>query len=481
MRLSKAIQLLKLLNNKELVRFKELLKRDKRTRLLNLTEWLTANQKSLDERDFKPDLFQFLFQEPFDNRKSYLLRNEFRLLTEQLQTFLVELQITKETQENEHVFKYYLFSAIQDRDGQNLIRREYKTTFDDSLKRADYFLSFNLNTLNANQYRQFFHEDENMLDQAEKVNKLRIKHLCSFFVTEQRQYLFNRALLAHLRFPFSVSHFQFEDSNPMSLDSKTNRADYLLFKAKSYLHTPDKRTSFLKQCLDFASKNVNKKNGSFYQDEVRYCLIELASYFNQIDDLQTAQQYYEQFLQLPVPPDDIYRLSLLLDYAGLLLSNQQPVLALKHLQDNEKHYQSFDKLLVRMRCLKTAVLAIIGDTDELFKSLPVNFTNLGKDEKYFFRLYYGIQAWLSKMPGEAIREVDNLLNSIQKGAQPGYDVRPVARMLKRFFQWAMPPQWNHLKKLKTEVEVYQQNSSEEYRTFLPFLWLKKEMDALFSD
>ncbi len=478
MRLPKAIKIFKLLNNNELIRFKAYLERNKKKRLLVLTGWLSTHVKRLEAYDFQAELFQFLFEKPYDTQMSYLLRNEFRLLSAQLELFLARLQIEKETLEKEHVFKYYLLSALQERNAHELIKSEYKTSFEESLKRADYFLSFNLNTLHINQYRQFVVGDKDVLSMGEEINLLRLERLSTFFITEYRKFLFNQTFLHHLEFPFSIYHFRPEEHDWTQLAPEADATAYLIFKAGSYLLPPAQRVLNLERCLAFASEK-DREADAFYQDEVKYCLMELTAYYHLAEDFSSADRYYRRFLQLRIPPDDIYRLSKLLDYAAFLLKNGKAEDAIRLLNGNEEAFKDYGKNLMRLRCLKTAAIAMTGNAEELFSYLPMNFSDYEKEEKLFFRLYFSICAWISGMPDQAIREIDNLLNSLQKGAQPDFDVRPTARLLRRYYRWASPPVTNYLVSLYTDVKKFEKKSAPEYSCYLPFLWLKWQLESFF--
>ena len=173
------------------------------------------------------------------------------------------------------------------------------------------------------------------------------------------------------------------------------------------------------------------------------------------------------------------RATILLDYIGLLLQYDHPGKALELLATQEVFFKEFVHLNIRMKCLKIGALAFVGDADQLYANLPQSFSDYSKAEKYFFRLNYGIHAWLMKMPREAIREIDNLLNSLQKGEKSSFDIVPVARFFRRYFQGASPVNGKNrmksLEKLRMNVEQYALTTGPEYRTFLPFLWLVREL------
>ncbi len=479
MRLSKAEQLLNTLTIKELSQFEDFLKRDKKSRLLKMTQWLTTDVKRRGDENLRPELFEFLFDQAYDKKKSYLLRNEFRLLKEQLHLFLVETQIQKEVRENDQIFRFYLLNALRERNGLELVKQENKSSFEDLLTRINYFLSFSLNSLDINPYMQFIQKDEDVLKQSDEINNARLKYLCGFFIVGQQQYFFNQAFIDHFRYPFSIYHTQYNWDLPMRLNPEADRTEYLLFKAISYLFPLDKQVTMLRECLDFGAREV-KKGSDYFLGEMKYCLMELASIFIRRKDLGVVRKHYEDLLALPIPQDDLYRLATILNFAGLLLDIGEPQTALDLLNKEEVNFRSYQKYTLRLNYLRITTYALLKDIEGMTALLPMSFSDIEPDDKYFYRMFFAIRAWLSDMPDEAAREIDNLLNVLQKGKQPDFDIRPVARMLRSFFRSASLPVKPQLQKLWEEMEQYSLETSPEYHSYLPFFWLKKKMESCFS-
>jgi hypothetical protein len=478
MRTPKAVQLLKLLNDKELRQLLSKLKQSKKKRLAALTNWLMAHDSGPFDDSFREKMFHFLFEGPYDVSKDYLLRNELRLVSEAVRELLTEIHLDKEVNQNKAFSNTLFMSALFERKAFDLFKLEYKDIYDQTLSGGNHHASWVISGLNYSLYARFFHEKETNLEIASQMNDLQLVHLSNFYVTAYRNYQANLTYLKHLKFPFLIYDFQKEvlDQAVKSFDNEF--AAYLFKKAQSYLLPADRRIQVMEECLDIANSLADK--APIYQEEIKFCLSELAMLNNLVYDFDKADQYYQQFFELDLPPTDPFKLSVAADYIAKLLKQRRTEEAIEWIDSYQDDIRKIEKLNVRLKCLKAAAFAFSGDAEKLYQTLPENFADYSRPVRHFFRLHYAIHAWLNQETEHAIRELDNLLNVIQKGEPPVFDVRPVTRFMRRYFNTATMPKGQtrtkNLEKLQADLEKYELEAPPVYKSYLPYVWLKNEID-----
>lgn len=123
--------------------------------------------------------------------------------------------------------------------------------------------------------------------------------------------------------------------------------------------------------------------------------------------------------------------------------------------------------------------------DGLFEQLPQQFGEYNHQNKTFFRFYFAIHAYLENRLEGAHRETQNLSDALRSNKQE-FNVLPIAKFFTRFFNLQlkfMPDngkRLDHLTKLYQEITNYSTNTLPEYRSYLPFIWLKRELKKQFG-
>ncbi|MEM6316628.1 MAG: hypothetical protein AAF960_03105 [Bacteroidota bacterium] len=188
MRIPKIYKLIKLLTDKELKSIKRQLIRDKKERLAQLLTLLLRFKKKAQQPNFRAQLYQKLFATPYDKPKDYKLRNEFRLLKECIEQFLVAQYFTDRTERHPTVFNYYLLRVLQDRQALDLFQETYEKTQKNAVETFDFFFAYKNDTLNFDNYAHYRHGKAKNLAVAEALNQSELAHLSSFYLNAYRDY-----------------------------------------------------------------------------------------------------------------------------------------------------------------------------------------------------------------------------------------------------------------------------------------------------
>ncbi|MCB0519245.1 MAG: hypothetical protein H6577_15820 [Lewinellaceae bacterium] len=477
MRTPKALQLLKLLNTKEVDQLKGRFKKYRKDRMLAAVEWMLKSEDFPSVEAFKAAIFPVIFKETYSEQKDFLLRNELRLLAESIEGLLVELQIKKEIGRHKLVFSIFLLSALLERKAYDLFKATSKSVMEQALSNADHFATWAVAGLQFHLLTRHLHEKETNLELASQINDSLIIQLNSFYVAAYRNFQVNKYYLRQQMHPFLGDVHSTGIDAPEVPSGQEEIAGYFLKKAKSYLQPIPQRIEALTECLQYARNRANSM--AVFKKEVKFCLAELAMLNSLHSDFEASEAYFQQFFELDVEPGDLTRLAVLTDYIAKLLREHKPQEAIRWMQEHYSDIEAVEKLQIRLLCLRVAAFAQLGDPEKLYEALPENFGDYNRTVRHFFRLHYAIHAWQINEIEMAVRELDNLLNVLQKGEPLVFDVRPVARLMKRYFTWSAIPKGQarqrNLEKLREDLMEYEQEAPPVYKSYLPLLWLKKEL------
>lgn len=108
----KAFDLLTSLSATEKRGFEEILQQRKRASLLNLYRLL---KKSTKEKLDKEQMYKAAFGEAYNKEKDYLIRNELRLLANELKRYITEREWLNDIEDNPHLENYWYLKALNSR------------------------------------------------------------------------------------------------------------------------------------------------------------------------------------------------------------------------------------------------------------------------------------------------------------------------------------------------------------------------------
>ncbi len=127
----KTLELLRALNDREAKDFEVLIKAQKRKGLQNLYAAIKKYRK-LNSNPSSEELYTAVFKEPYTNAKSYLLRNELRLLNEIFYDFLIDDTFKTYIKKHKSTYNYWL--------ARSFFNRKLNGAFESDIDR---FIAFN--------------------------------------------------------------------------------------------------------------------------------------------------------------------------------------------------------------------------------------------------------------------------------------------------------------------------------------------------
>ena len=476
----KAIQLLNILTDKEVRELKTNLVSDKKLRALIITETILKQKNTAFGVQEKNFLYQKLFEEEYSSEKDYLLRNEFRLLSKQIEHLLVQEAIKEEIKNNETSFHYYLLKSLQDRKALPLFQKEYNDTYDKALEHKDYYAAHNITGLNFINFTQFLNIKEKDLPYIEKLQELKLNHLSCFYLAAFRQHQIDQQYLQHSLFPFSTEQSSIEKKVEVNFEPfETDYSDYLFLKAKTYIEPPNIRIKTLAKCLQLAEQYFIK-NENLFEKEVKFCLSAIAKTYVLLTDYEQANTFFDRFFEKFIELDNLERLATLVEYIANLINLNHIPQAIEILEENAVLMKSIPRLKLWHQVLKTACCAFMEDTNALSTALPVSYMEYDLPTKYFFRFYLAILAYLEGRIEDAFREIDNLRHlTAKKKNMEG--IHSIVNFFHRYFytldkySHEADKHLKNLQKLDKDIAEYAQTALPEFRSYLPFLWLIRKI------
>jgi hypothetical protein len=439
--------------------------------------WETRHNDYSDE--LRGELFLKLFSEPYNSKKDYLLRNEFRLLSQQIENLLVERELKAEVTSNQNAYNYYLLRALQNRKAIDLFQKEFQDSYDHALDHSDYYAAHNITGLNFVNYSQFLNLKEKDLKYVFKLNDLRLTHLSCYYLTAFRKHQIDTEYVRSLFYPFSLNERSRNKEVKINFNTYENDySGYLYLKAQSFLVPNDQRVKILEKCLAFVRSQPLES--SVLRTELKFCLSYLANCYSLLDNNDKAADYYAEFFDLPMDDADPQRLAVLSDYIARLIRMHSYQEALDLILSNSDHFKDIEKLATRFLCLEIACNAFLKKPNKLLALLPVSFGDFNKQVKHFFKLYYSIQSYLKRSLDQSLRETENLKNSLRRD-KPEFDVSDILKFFHRFYYILSTHEGDvenvqrYLIPLLDDVNDYNATAPPEYRSYLPFMWLKQEL------
>lgn len=475
----KALILIKILTKKELDRLQEKLTRDKKLRQLVLLDILKSYRSTSFSDGQKKKLFAQLFNEEYTSAKDFLLRNEFRILSESVEKIMVESEMETEVYHNKNMFNYYLLHALQSRNAIDLFKKEYKDAYADALKHSDYYLAHNMTALHLENFTMLTGLTEKDLPYVEKLNDLYLTHISSYYLAAFRNHQINSEYTRSFVFPFSIHERPLVKEVGVNFSEYENHYSlYLYLKAKSFLTPHSNRIPILEKCLHYIKEYLVE--GPLYEEEIKFCLSALANTHSLLFEYEMAEVYFEQFFQIDMPLEDPQRLSTLTNFITKLIKLGKIEQAVHLIEENEPLIKVVKKLQERILCLKIACYALAGNSKKLEENLPVNLSDFSRHLKKFFRFYFAILAYQEGRLEDAHRETQNMYN-VYRQSKLTFDVLPILKFFNRFFYLQLnflpndEKRKQYISRLSDDIKTYADQTLPEYRSYLPFLWLKREL------
>ena len=366
----------------------------------------------------KKIIFKKLFGQKYTDEKDYLLRNEFRILRQKLDDYLINLAIDDELKNN-HFFrcKQRLF-AYKHFGIDELFTEEYENTiqcaekylaFEEaiSIQRWTMDKAYHYKLSNLHTYEDkaaFFKQltDDCTLS-LQKYNATIIR-INSFFQSVSNHY-------KHLLGQADSTNIEYDHPEPLKIDDH-ELSLYYYYRTKGLAnHGKDRVNCFIKSLEQI--NNYPTRN--YYLNELALnTIINIGRSLQQSGDYTEALEYLTSGVTEYLPLTHNYPSTekLYANYIVALLNTFEYEKAITILDNIEVSNYEEDYTHNWFSIYRIICLIGLKQTKELHSFIPINFTSIPPQHRIYIRLLQSIEYYLLNNIEDANRELYNLQKTI---------------------------------------------------------------------
>lgn len=476
----KTTNLLNSLQGREKKEFEAVIKMHKRNSLQKLYFFLKKGLQKDTESD-KAVLYKAVFAKEYEPSKDYLIRNELRLLNDELEVFLVEKQLEKTFKENAHLYNLWLLRSLKERG----LYQEFEAAFKKMIAKARADLQYEIldkmttlylhHLITKEEITEDLYQNTIHVGYLQKINWIQKDAVRKIRASEVMKAFAERTLkVTNPDFPYS------DLLQSMDLkDEKVNDhySNYLYWYALSFQQTGIEKIETLQDALGFIE--------GCYQVEMEaenrklFLLATIALEYYLMGSHQAADNYYLQTLQFAKSTKQQLRLSVVFNYFSNCIKLQKYAKAIELFEENQVAIEVNERVHYRFLCLKAMCHIFLKETKRAIDSIPPNIQQRPDAQYYYFRLIQIIAFCQWEDEEAAMRECHNFLKMYRYHEEHEIDVdyEAVVKFLLRYAKAkteVLLKQKADLEKLNLELVdfVEKHNYAGNY---LPVVWLMGEM------
>ncbi len=476
---NKTFSIIRKLSKKELDSFDFVIKNHKRKSLFKLYKILLESKKEAHLNT--PYIYEQLYQKSYQKEKGYLLRNELRLLSKELATFLAHEQLKKETAEQALLEQYYFVKALLAREAYDLFEIEWKKLMERLLKTNNYDLAYQLKELII---RHEIKQKTITVDTYKKIlnsiitqqNYLRSHFLHQLITTEYLRAFTERTIKAY--YPTKqISDLNSDLNKWEELQEKDFFVKYMKLKIKSFELKGEKKIATLQKAIDIVTHV--KKETLVPTTEKAWLLANIALAYLLLGKHEAALPFHEQALALHkhIKQESLGAYSF--NYISTLLHLEQYSKVLKVLDEQKQVLLQKSRFVPKCLCLKAMCHLFLGELAAAEAQVPLQIKKEPSDEYYYMRYIVVIIYYLRSEVMLAINENNNYLNAINYQQADRLDTyKKLALFTNRFFKLLIdkPTITKYIHKMQKLQEELSHFIQLEQSPILPLKWLSKEIE-----
>ena len=423
----------------------------------------------------KEEIFTKIYHIPYTDDKDYLLRNLYRNLSRKIEDILIQESFHKTIKNNLNIHNYFLLKSFKNLGLYNLFNKSFKESVNNAITDGDYLMASSINSLQINNYMYHIAPKTKTLEEANDLLSYQMAYLSAYYLNNQYKVAIKKKQIEN-----SIKVSDQKNIVPENYLDKNEKLyeNYLGLKYEVFGHEIPDMVNHLKNCL-----SILKKLPKTFKDvktEIQFCNISLAHEYTLSEKFEEANIIYLQLFKKPQVIDTTLKTTLIFDYISNLIRLENYKLALKKVLELETSINAnIPALHFKLKFLKLILYAFLKDDALLHTHVPT-CNDLIDYEKNTCRFLHSIIAYLRDDFANAHRECLNLKNSLRyKGSK--FDVRDILNFYIRFYNLHKNNIDNKehllkgLSKLNKDMLLYSENSLPEFKEYLPFLWLQKEV------
>ena len=434
---------------------------------------------SIEKEVRKEDAFKKIYQKPYSKEVDYILRNECRLLYNEIKDFLIQKEVNLELEDNKCFSDYFFMKAIHNKNDKTLFDKEFDNVLNLSVDRLDFMTAFQLCDLHffAKTVQQI-HNFSNLSSSYTVVEKQK-EVLGKFFVANKnkvkdRKLKINEILSDKDRQELNVeisSTFNIEDENYI-----THLSEYFRLSGEASMLVGKEKISCLQKAFYHISLCAEKNK--IYERQKKQISFVLASLHYLVQDFEEAEKLFVSLFKEKNEVDSFF-VSYLGNYYNCLLQMGKYLEIVDSLVVYKSEIDKTPRIKSYIDGLLTNLYIMTENKEKLRRSLPLSFTDMPDTFSIHYRFCYVILYFLENDLNMAIREVRNLIDVLQYH-KVFQEHLVVAKFLYKYVDKSDKKHTIDINKvfsqLKLEMNEFDTICSDNFRLFIPFKWLKRKLD-----
>jgi len=476
----KTIDLLNSLQGREKKDFEGVIKTHKRESLKNLYFFLKKNLHKEGEPE-KVVLYKKVFGKKYEPSKDYLIRNELRLLNDELEGFLVTKQLEKAFKENTQLYDLWLLRALNDRG----LHQEFEVNFKKSMPKTQDNLQYELGDKMMTLYLRHLIVSQEITEERYE-NTIRAGYLDKINWIQKdavRKIRGAEVMKAFAERTIRVTNPDFPHSDLLQMmDLKSEKvndhySNYLYLYALSFQQMGMEKIATLQEALVCIA--------ACHQPEMKaenrklFLLATIALEYYLMGNHQSADNYYQQTLQYATESKQELRLTVIFNYFSNCIKLEKYETAIELFETNEAAIEANERVHYRFLCLKAMGHIFLKEAEKAIACVPPNIQQRPDAQYYYFRLVQIISFCELEEEEAAMRECQNFLKMYRyhENHEVDVDYQMVAKFLLRYAKAKTEVPLKKkmdLEKLKGEITTFKEENGYA-GNYLPLVWLLKNL------
>lgn len=411
----KAIRLTKLMTAQEAVAFKKILTGQKRQSLVLLFDFIQKKilYPSLSKQE-KEKLFKSVFGRNYTRQDDYLLRNELRLLANELSQFLSLEKIKNTLQTDEPLKNLFFLQCLLNKKEYVLFENEYPKALKEAARQCDFETAAKMTRLLI--------DDFVFRKEATKPNYERLLALTSqyyeyagnaflhdYIHVRHKQAFAERTLHAIVQ-GYPVAPLQ---PVMFSLDKKSNDnyLEYMRLLTESYCRHGQEKIDALLKAQRLISKIAKKDFDKQAAKATTSAGIALEYFLS--GSYRQSLPFHKMALDnaSTLPHERV--IAFVFNYLSALMRLEQYAEAVRLIEKYRATWEALPRVRDRFLCLKAMNLIFLNDADAAWNCIPPDRKQSGIDHYYYYRF---IQILVFYLRGEldlAMNETENFEHTVR--------------------------------------------------------------------
>ncbi len=479
MKTPKILQLFAILGSTERKAFAARLQTHKRVLLYKLYQLINSSGK---EKAFDPpSIFQALYEQPYQTEKSYLLRNEMRLLGNELRAFLAEREWQKVLRRDDYQARFFYLQSIAKRAPFEFFQQECEKTLDQMRTQDEPYWASRIQELYVRIFIREISPNEinyqQLQEQLDSLEQLQGQAFLYQLIETRRLQAFTHKTLSVLQ-PKTPQRSLLD---PPQLDWQKAEQPYLRYKlllAQSYGEQGVAYVDSLKHALDILP-NIKRKSFQRAAEEAKIQAAIALHYFLAGDYAQSID-YHRRMLthrsKIPNPELAVY----LFNFISTLVRVEDYAEALALIDEHTALLLNNERVQDRLLNIQAMCYLLLGQLDEAETCIPGNRKEGGLYNYFYFRIVQSLIYFERQLPDLALTELQNLRHSLHYNERQNSGFRLLIQFLIEYYRLeidrAVLRDYTQQKQgLHTRIETL--DNQQMFQYILPYKWLIRRLEA----